>query len=212
MKAEFRKELINLRNSLRDKIKNTEESIEKQFVAVVENANSKDELRNLDGSVDRNGVPQNINELDKRIENIEVHLNKDTAYDQLSFEVHAQRAMIEKIQIESHQQATIIEEQTKSIENLGKKPTKQHEREQSSIELREEVKSDRGLAASQVPVTPTREGSFAAAVKYKSQAPPSEGHQTERVRKLPSKATKLKRTSRPKRHNKFTGCANGLKS
>ncbi len=96
LKAAFRKELINIRNSLRDKINNTEESIKKQFVAIEENPNSEDEIRNLDGSVDTNGVPQNINELEKRIENIEVHLNKDTAYDQLTFEVYAQRAMIEK--------------------------------------------------------------------------------------------------------------------
>ena len=61
------------------------------------------------GSVDVNGISQNFNELQNRVENISIHLNKDSTYDQLNYEIQAQRTMIEKIQIESHQQATIIE-------------------------------------------------------------------------------------------------------
>ena len=48
------------------------------------------------GSVDVNGISQNFNELQNRVENIAIHFNKDT-YDQLNYEIQAQRTMIEKI-------------------------------------------------------------------------------------------------------------------
>eukprot|EP00112_Aurelia_sp_Birch-Aquarium-sp1_P018694 Seg4498.2 transcript_id=Seg4498.2/GoldUCD/mRNA.D3Y31 product="hypothetical protein" protein_id=Seg4498.2/GoldUCD/D3Y31 len=189
LKTEFKKELINMRNSLRDKINYTEESMKKQFVAIEESVSSKEVVQIPE---DMNGMSQNINELENRIENIEVHLNKDTTYDQLNFEIQAQRTIIEKIQIESHKQVTIIEEQTKAIENLVKKVTDQHVGDRSRNELREEAKGDRGLAASQVQVTPPRDESFAAAVKYKSNGFTSEGLQTERVTSFPRNSSNVK--------------------
>ena len=191
LKAEFKKELINLRNSLRDKINNTEESMKKQIGAIEENASNKKEVQIPEGSVDMNGMSLNINELENRIENIEVHLNKDSTCDQLNYEIQAQRSIIEKIQTECHQQATIIEEQTKSIENLVKKTTIH-----SSNELKESVKGDGSVdrgrdTARQVQVTP-RDESFAAAVEYKPKAYGSETSQTERAISFTRNSTNLK--------------------
>ena len=51
------------------------------------------------GSVDVNWISQNFNELQNRVENIAIHLNKDSTYDQLNYEIQAQRTMIEKYKL-----------------------------------------------------------------------------------------------------------------